>query len=124
MFLLQQITSSTPPVIRTRFKILLKLRAVLFVSKMRMRIRLELMHTQQVCMIATINAWRHNIFRLMPHLVQVNEVNPLQFLQDIINLTQHTIQDLCPIRATLSNKPLGITQGTSNQHIKFHKPKF
>lgn len=61
------------------------------------------MHTQQVCMIAAINSWWHNIFRLMPYLVEVNEVSPIQFLQDIINLTQHTIQDLCPIRATLSN---------------------
>ena len=75
----------------------------LFVSKVRMRIRLELMHTQQVTMIATINSWWHNIFRLMPNLVEVNEVSPIQFLQDIINLTHHTIQDFCPIRSTLRN---------------------
>ena len=81
MFLLQQIPSSAPPVIRIRFKILFQNRAVHFMSKDRMRGRLELMHTQQVCMIAAINTWWHNILRLMPYLVEVNEVSPIQFFK-------------------------------------------
>lgn len=122
MFLIQQITSSTPPVIRTRFKILLKLRAVLFVSKVRMGIRLELMHTQQVCMIAAINSRWHNIFRLMPYLVEVYEVSPsssfkassilpsTRFKTSALSVPPLAINQLASLRASLINISSSISQ--------------
>lgn len=122
MLLLQQIPSSTPPVIRTRFKVLLKLRAVLFMSNVRIGIRLELMHTQQATMIAAISTCRHNIFRLMPYLIEAMRSTPsssfralsilpiTRFRTSALSVPPFAINHWASLRASLINISSSISQ--------------